>query len=105
MTERRPPDNSGDTLLQQRVRLKRPDMYKVIMHNDDFTTMDFVVKVLVGIFHKQAAEATKIMLDIHNKGKGIAGVFTYDIAASKITQVHAFAKENGFPLKCSIEKA
>jgi len=80
-------------------------MYRVILHNDHYTTMDFVVTVLMKIFHKPAAEATKIMLDVHKKGKGICGVYTYDIALTKVRQVEKMAKENEFPLKCSTEEA
>ena len=81
------------TQLDTRDKLKEPSMYRVIMHNDHYTTMDFVIEVLMKFFHKSAAEATKIMLDIHKKGKGICGVYTYDIALTKITQVHKLAKQ------------
>lgn len=80
-------------------------MYKVILHNDHYTTMDFVVEVLISLFHKPAAEATKIMLDVHKKGKGICGIYTYDIAATRVSQVHHLARKREFPLKCSLEEA
>ncbi|MFP4561984.1 MAG: ATP-dependent Clp protease adaptor ClpS [Spirochaetia bacterium] len=80
-------------------------MYVVILHNDHYTTMDFVVEVLMTVFRKSAAEATKIMLDVHRKGKGYVGYFPYDIAATKVSQVHEMAKENEFPLRCTIERA
>lgn len=80
-------------------------MYRVILHNDHYTTMDFVVEVLISVFHKPAAEATRIMLDVHRKGKGICGVYTYDIASSKVSLVHSMAKEREFPLRCSMEEA
>lgn len=83
--------------------IKEPEMFKVILLNDDYTTMDFVVHVLVTIFNKQTAEATKIMLDVHQKGKGFVGTYTYDIARTKIKQTHELAKANEFPLKAIME--
>jgi ATP-dependent Clp protease adaptor protein ClpS len=79
-------------------------MYRVIIHNDHYTTMEFVIEVLVKIFHKSGAEATMLMMDVHKKGRGIAGVYTLDIALTKISQVHSKAKERGFPLKCTYEE-
>jgi len=89
----------------QKEELKEPDMYKVVLHNDNYTTMDFVIEVLVKVFHKQVAEATQIMLDVHKKGKGVVGTYPYDIAATKATQVRSMAKEREFPLKCTVEAA
>ena len=86
-------------------KLKEPEMYRVILHNDHYTTQEFVVSVIVSVFHKTAAEATKIMLDVHRKGKGTVGVYPYDLAATKARQVRELAKAQEFPLKCSIEKA
>jgi len=94
-----------DYALDSDLQVDEPKMYRVILHNDHYTTMDFVVTVLMKIFHKPAAEATKIMLDVHKKGKGICGVYTYDIALTKVRQVEKMAKENEFPLKCSTEEA
>lgn len=82
-----------------------PEEYRVILLNDDFTTMEFVVSVLMTIFHKNLPEATKIMIDVHRKGRGIVGEYSYDIAATKIHQVHSLARQMGFPLKCTMEKA
>lgn len=87
-----------------KVELKRPKLYRVILLNDDYTTMEFVVELLVGIFHKTASEATKIMLDVHEKGKGIVGVYTYDIAYTKIVQAEELARINDFPLKAIMEE-
>ena len=87
------------------IKIERPKLYRVILLNDDYSTMDFVVEVLVTIFHKQASEATRIMLDVHEKGKGIVGVYTYDIAATKIAQVTEMAEEREFPLKAVMEEA
>lgn len=82
-----------------------PDEYRVILLNDDYTTMEFVVTVLMAVFHKSLIDAQKIMLDVHRKGRGVVGVYSYDIAVTKINQVHEVAKQNGFPLKCIMEKA
>ncbi len=93
----------GDVKNDQEIR--EPKMYQVILHNDDYSTMDFVIEVLISIFHKPAADATRIMLDVHEKGKGICGVYTYDIAATRVARVHQLAKKREFPLKCSLEEA
>ena len=85
-------------------RLDEPRMYRVILHNDHYTTMDFVVEVIMKIFHRPAAEATKIMLDVHKKGHGVCGIYTYDIAVTKVSQVHRAAKQKGYPLKSSYEE-
>lgn len=95
----------GDVQLKQRPKLDEPKLYRVFILNDHYTTMDFVVKVLVEIFNKPAAEATLLMMDVHKKGRGVCGVYTYDIAITKVSQVHAMAKQNGFPLKCTYEEA
>ena len=84
-------------------RVKEPEQYRVILLNDNYTTMDFVVMVLMEIFHKTIDDASRIMLDVHKKGRGIVGVYTFDIAATKTRQVHTLAKANEFPLKCVIE--
>lgn len=94
-----------DAGVRQKTRLQEPKLYRVILHNDHYTTMDFVVKVIVTVFHKPAAEATKIMLDVHKKGRGVVGVFSYDIAATKVSQVHEMARQSEFPLRASCEEA
>jgi len=86
-------------------KFKEPDYYRVILLNDDYTTMDFVVMVLVEVFRKNMEDANRIMLDVHNKGKGVVGQYTWDIAVTKTEQVHALARENEFPLKCIVEPA
>ena len=86
-------------------KLSEPDEFRVILLNDDFTTMDFVVEILKFIFHKNDEDANKIMLDVHKKGKGIVGLYPWDIAITKAEQVHAAAKENEFPLRCIVEPA
>jgi ATP-dependent Clp protease adaptor protein ClpS len=93
----------GDVKNDQEIR--EPKMYRVILHNDDYTTMDFVIEVLISIFHKPAADATRIMIDVHKKGKGICGVYPYDIAATRVVRVHQMARKREFPLKCTLEEA
>jgi len=84
---------------------KEPEEFLVILLNDHYTPMDFVVEILIQIFHKKAEDAVKIMLDVHKKGKGLVGVYTWDIAVTKTEQVHTQAAENQFPLRCTIEPA
>ncbi|MBU0927612.1 MAG: ATP-dependent Clp protease adapter ClpS [Spirochaetes bacterium] len=98
-------DVEGDILLEEDTETREPDEYRVILLNDDYTTMEFVVAVIMSVFHKDLFEATRVMLDVHRKGRGVVGVYTYDIATTKINKVHAMARENGFPLKCTMEKA
>lgn len=97
--------NDG-TSIQEREEQKtrEPDMFRVVLLNDDYTTMDFVVWVIQKIFHKAAAEATKIMMDVHKRGRGVVGVYSYDIARTKAVQVKQLAKEHEYPLECVIEK-
>ncbi|HUX49706.1 MAG TPA: ATP-dependent Clp protease adapter ClpS [Spirochaetia bacterium] len=93
--------------MQEKPRedVKEPDMFRVVLHNDDYTTMEFVVEVLMTVFRKNLVESTRIMLDVHRKGTGQVGVYTYDVAATKVSQVHALAREREFPLRCTMEKA
>ncbi len=95
----------GDLLEDIRDDLKEPEMWKVVILNDDYTPMDFVVEVLVSIFHKAPIDATKIMYDVHNKGKGIVGLYTYDIGRTKVSQVTSLAREKEYPLKAMMEQA
>lgn len=92
------------TTEQQKSRLSPPAMYQVLMHNDDYTTMDFVVEVLEKVFRKSVTEANQIMLNIHHKGHGVCGIYPFEIAETKISQVHSLARSTGFPLRCSLEK-
>jgi ATP-dependent Clp protease adaptor protein ClpS len=93
------------TVERTNEKLKEPEEFRVILLNDHYTTMDFVVEVLMVIFHKQAEDANRIMLDVHRKGKGIVGVYPWDIAATKAEQVHLAAREHEFPLRCIVEPA
>lgn len=94
-----------DPSVKSRQQVDEPRLYRVLLHNDDYTTMDFVVEVLVRVFHKKAAEATRIMLDVHKRGQGVAGIYSHDIAVTKVTQVAHMAREREFPLRCSCEEA
>lgn len=90
---------------KSKIKVQKPKSYKVVMHNDDFTSMEFVVAVLVDIFKKSIDEANQIMLDVHNRGVGIAGIYSYDIAITKVATAMALAKEEGFPFKLTVEEA
>jgi len=103
-------DGQGDgegragALTLTRTRTKKPSMYKVLMLNDDYTPMEFVVDVLQHIFQKNREEATQIMLHVHQKGVGICGVYTYEVAETKVTQTVDYARKNQHPLQCTLEK-
>ena len=89
--------------LQERSTVKTPRRYKVLLHNDDYTTMEFVVQILVQVFRKSETEATQIMLHVHTKGSGVCGVYTYDLAQTKVHQVTQLARKSEMPLKCTME--
>lgn len=98
-------ENQGDVAVAEgRPKVKRPPKYAVVLLNDDYTTMEFVVEVLRKYFDKNGDEAIQIMLCIHQKGRGVAGIYTFEIAETKVYQVHEYARAQGFPLKCSIEE-
>lgn len=97
-------ETNVDVINKDRIEVKEPKKYKVIMYNDNFTTMEFVVCVLEDIFNKTLAEANEIMLEVHNKGYGIAGIYPYDIALSKVIKANNFSREEGFPFKLTIEE-
>ncbi len=94
-----------DQQVQEGTQVRPPRMYRVILHNDHYTTMEFVVDILVRVFHKPSAEAKRIMLDVHRRGSGVCGVYSYDIARTKVSQVLALARQQEFPLKCTAEEA
>jgi len=97
-------DQGGTDLLDKEdIKVQKPKKYKVVLHNDNFTTMQFVVIILMQHFHKVEEEAFKIMLNIHEKGKGIAGIYSKEIAETKAERVKDLAKANGFPLLATIE--
>jgi ATP-dependent Clp protease adaptor protein ClpS len=91
--------------IKEKSDLRSPRLYRVILHNDHFTTMEFVVDILVKIFHRPLREANRIMLDVHRSGSGVCGVYSYDIARTKISQVLTLAREKEFPLRCTLEEA
>ncbi|MBS4097448.1 MAG: ATP-dependent Clp protease adapter ClpS [Sulfuricella sp.] len=96
--------NDGTVLEAQQTRLKPPPMFKVLLLNDDFTPMEFVVAVLEQLFAKSREQATQIMLKVHLEGVGVCGVYTLDVAQTKVDQVTAFARENQHPLQCVMEE-
>jgi ATP-dependent Clp protease adaptor protein ClpS len=89
--------------VQSDIALEEPKMYRVLLHNDDYTTMDFVVRILRNVFHKTEHESEQIMLDVHKKGKGVCGIYTLEIAKTKVEQVKALARQNKFPLMATYE--
>jgi ATP-dependent Clp protease adaptor protein ClpS len=91
-------------VIKTRPKTKKPSMYKVLMLNDDYTPMEFVVHVLERFFNKSREEATRIMLHVHTRGVGVCGVYTYEVAETKVTQVMDLARQNQHPLQCTIEK-
>ena len=91
-------------IVKAKPKTKKPAMYKVLMLNDDYTPMEFVVDVLQHIFQKNREEATQIMLHVHQKGVGICGVYTYEVAETKVTQTVDYARKNQHPLQCTLEK-
>jgi ATP-dependent Clp protease adaptor protein ClpS len=96
-------DHEGDLATERKGKLEKVRRYKVLLHNDDYTTMEFVIDVLMKFFHKSETEATHIMLSVHHKGHGVAGVYTKDVAETKVAQVTDHAKEQGMPLRLSVE--
>lgn len=94
-----------EILTKDKKDIQEPPLYKVLLHNDDYTTMEFVVMVLETIFGKDTSEATTIMLNVHHQGMGVAGIFPREIGETKVSEVHQTARKNQFPLKCSLEKA
>ena len=92
------------TATKSRAKTKKPAMYKVLLLNDDYTPMEFVVEVLERFFGKQGDEAVRIMLHVHQKGVGVCGIYTYEIAETKVTQVVDYSRENQHPLQCTLEK-
>ncbi|MGL1932262.1 MAG: ATP-dependent Clp protease adaptor ClpS [Desulfotalea sp.] len=96
--------HESDISIIDDIDIRKPSMYKVLLHNDDYTSMDFVVLILTDIFSKSVAEAERIMLNVHQKGIGVAGVYTFELAETKIEIVKQMAQQNEFPLHCSMEQ-
>jgi ATP-dependent Clp protease adaptor protein ClpS len=97
-------DSGTGVVTRTKPKTKKPSMYKVLMLNDDFTPMEFVVHVLERFFSKGRDEATRIMLHVHRRGVGVCGVYPYEIAETKVTQVMDFARQHQHPLRCTLEK-
>ncbi len=95
--------NEGDACALEKEKIRRPHLYKVLLHNDDYTTMEFVLMVLRKLFYKSEAEALHTMLTVHHKGVGVAGVYTRETSETKVNQVNEFARAHQHPLKCSME--
>ena len=107
MTDEKRGDDSGvstGVITQTRPKTQKPSMYKVLLLNDDYTPMEFVVHVLERFFHKNREEATRIMLHVHQRGIGVCGVYTFEVAETKVTQVMDFARKHSHPLQCTMEK-
>ncbi len=98
-------EEENDVAVAEKLKaeVKIPPKYKVLLHNDDYTTMEFVIFVLTSIFYHSETQAMRVMLAVHEKGVGVAGVFSYDVAETKVEQVHQLARANEFPLKASLE--
>ena len=102
---RREVEFDHEVVTETEKKLKKPPLFKVLLHNDDYTTKEFVVQVLQYVFHKEPTEAVQIMLHVHRKGIGVAGVYTYEVAETKVALVDSLARQNEYPLKCTMEEA
>lgn len=103
MTDEREPDY-GLVVEEARPQVKRPPLYKVVLLNDDYTPMEFVVDVLQKIFAMDRMKATRIMLEVHTRGKGVCGIYTYEIAETKVSQVNSYSRQHQHPLLCTMEE-
>ena len=97
------PDDGGLALEEAKPKIKKPPMYKVLLLNDDYTPMEFVVHILEAFFNMNREKATHVMLNVHTKGKGVCGVFTREIAETKVSQVNDYSRQNEHPLLCTME--
>lgn len=97
-------EQDGAVQTESKEKLQKPPLYKVLLHNDDYTTMDFVIFVLVSVFHKSETDAFRIMMAVHQQGIGVAGVYTYEIAEAKVEKVHSLARASEYPLLCTMEE-
>ncbi|MFO1464130.1 MAG: ATP-dependent Clp protease adapter ClpS [bacterium] len=98
-------EGEGRTATKTKPKVQRPAMYKVLLLNDDYTTMEFVVEILQKFFQKSLEEATRIMLHVHYKGKGVCGIYPREIAETKVSQVIDYSRKHEFPLQCTMEEA
>jgi ATP-dependent Clp protease adaptor protein ClpS len=97
------PKTGGDVLEEKKSKTRKAPLYRVVLHNDDYTTMEFVVEILESIFHRSPAEAHRIMMLVHTRGAGTCGAYPFEVAETKVAQVHDRAKESGYPLRASME--
>ncbi|HCW04029.1 MAG TPA: ATP-dependent Clp protease adaptor ClpS [Clostridium sp.] len=97
-------ENNPSIVEKSKIKVKKPKHYKVIMHNDDYTTMEFVVYILIEVFNKSLKDANRIMMEVHEKGRGIAGIYPYDIAVSKTAIAMDAAEKEGYPFKLTVEE-
>jgi ATP-dependent Clp protease adaptor protein ClpS len=104
MSQELSPEGASESGVMLEDELKEPDMFRVMLHNDDYTTMDFVVMILEEIFHKSSEESVAIMMSVHEKGMGVCGVYPREIAEFRVGQVTSRAQAAGFPLRCTMEK-
>jgi ATP-dependent Clp protease adaptor protein ClpS len=104
VSQEKSPSGGARVERKRAAKTALPPQYKVLMHNDDYTTMEFVVSTLEMVFRKPAAEAHRIMFAIHNQGVGVCGIYPHEIAESKVARVHNLARQAGFPLKCTLEE-
>jgi ATP-dependent Clp protease adaptor protein ClpS len=98
------PENGGQVITRSKPKTEQPKLFKVMLLNDDFTPMDFVILVLKKFFMKSDAEATRIMMNVHNEGAGLAGIYTFEVAETKVYAVNEFSRRHKHPLKCIMEK-
>ncbi len=98
------PDTKESVDSGTKEDVKEPPMFRVLLHNDDYTTMEFVVEILMAVFKKSVEEATQIMLNVHRRGIGVCGIYTREIAETKVETVIRLARDNGHPLRCTMEK-
>jgi ATP-dependent Clp protease adaptor protein ClpS len=101
----RRPDTDGEVLEKPETKTAKPRLFNVILHNDDYTTMEFVVQVLETIFLKPSPDAFRIMMQVHLQGRGVCGAYQYEIAETKVDAVHELAREKGYPLRATVEEA
>ncbi|MFQ5683973.1 MAG: ATP-dependent Clp protease adapter ClpS [Candidatus Binatia bacterium] len=102
---RREQELDRGVVTETEKKVKKPPLYKVLLHNDDYTTKDFVVQILQYVFHREQPEAVQIMLHVHKKGVGVAGVYTFEVGETKVALVESMARQNEYPLKCTMEEA
>ncbi len=105
MTEEQHKSNRELAVEEARPKLKRPPLYRVVLLNDDYTPMEFVVEVLEKVFGMDRTKATRIMLEVHTRGKGVCGVYTYEIAETKVAQVNSYSRQHQHPLLCTMEES